>query len=100
MGVFAAYPHIGAVLPAIGYSEAQLAAMTETIAGSDAEVVVSATPIDLAALMPIRQRVVRARYEFAEDPAEPLSAIVDIFLRTYSRRAQSASSAGNSGSAE
>ena len=80
-GVFADYPHIGAVLPAMGYSEAQLRAMATTIEDSDAEVVVVATPIDLAALIPITKPVVRARYEFAEDPAEPLSAIVDAFLR-------------------
>jgi predicted GTPase len=65
----------------MGYSEAQLRAMATTIEDSDAEVVVVATPIDLAALIPITKPVVRARYEFAEDPAEPLSAIVDAFLR-------------------
>jgi predicted GTPase len=79
--VFADYPHIGAALPAMGYSEPQLRAMATTIEDSDAEVVVVATPIDLAALIPITKPVVRARYEFAEDPAEPLSAIVDAFLR-------------------
>jgi predicted GTPase len=93
MRVFAAYPHIGAVLPAMGYSEAQLAALAETIAASDAEVIVIATPIDLAALIPIKQPSVHARYEFAEDPAEPLSAIVDAFLQTHPRNARPASSA-------
>ena len=78
--VFAEYPHIGLVLPALGYSETQLRAMARTIENSDAEVVVTATPIDLAALISISKPVVRARYEFAEDPAEPLSAIVDAFL--------------------
>jgi predicted GTPase len=68
MRVFTEYPHIGMVLPAMGYSEAQLAALAETIAGSSAEVVVSATPIDLASLIPITKPVMRARYEFAEDP--------------------------------
>jgi predicted GTPase len=81
MAVFAEYSHIGRVLPAMGYSEAQRQAIAETIERSEAEVVVAATPINLAALIPTSKPVVRARYEFAEDPAEPLSAIVEAFLR-------------------
>jgi predicted GTPase len=64
--VYAQYPHIGAVLPAVGYSEGQLAALSTTIARSEAEVVVSGTPIDLAALVGNTKPIVRARYEFAE----------------------------------
>jgi len=79
--VFADYPHIGKVLPAMGYSETQLRAMTETIETSDAELVIAATPIDLAALLSISKPIVRARYDFVEDVTEPLSAIVDAFLR-------------------
>ena len=81
MTVFAEYSHIGRVLPAMGYSEAQLHAIGETIEHSEAELVVAATPIDLAALIPITKPLVRARYEFVEDPEEPLSAIVEAFLR-------------------
>ena len=83
MNVFANHPHIGRALPAIGYGEAQLRALSATIEGSDAELVVVATPIDLEALIPISKPVVRARYEFAEEPTEPLSAIVEAFLRDY-----------------
>ena len=48
--MFRAYPHIGKVLPAVGYGSAQLAALAATVNASAAEVVVSATPIDLARL--------------------------------------------------
>lgn len=78
--VFDTYPHIGPVLPAIGYDAAQLRGMEETIAACDAEVVVSATPIDLGALIRVDKPMVRARYTFAEDPATPLSAEVNAFL--------------------
>ena len=78
--VFETYPHIGAVLPAIGYDAAQLRGMEETIAASGADIVVSATPIDLSALIRIDKPVVRVRYAFAEDPAEPLLPHVDAFL--------------------
>lgn len=38
--VYAAYPHVGAVLPAMGYSPAQLAALAQTINATPADVVV------------------------------------------------------------
>lgn len=40
--VYAQYPHIGRVLPAVGYDEVQLDALRRTIEASDAEVVISA----------------------------------------------------------
>jgi predicted GTPase len=84
--LFAQYPHLGRVLPAMGYSDLQLAQLAETIAGSNAEVVVIATPIDLASLVPITKPALRARYEFVEDPEDPLSKIVDAFLLDYGGR--------------
>ena len=78
--VFARHAHIGAVLPAVGYGAAQLEALRETIERSDAEVVVSATPIDLAALIAVGKPIVRARYEFAEAGEPTLGSIVDGFL--------------------
>jgi len=64
--VYAKYPHLGPVLPAMGYSPRQLAALRETIDSSPADVVVAGTPIDLAALLGPDKPVVRARYDFAE----------------------------------
>ncbi len=83
--VFRAYPHIGAVLPAVGYGPAQLAALAATINNSAAEIVVSATPIDLARLVPIDTPVIRARYEYVEDGSPGLSSFVDGFLARHSR---------------
>ncbi len=78
--VFARHPHIGNVLPAVGYDAAQLQALAETINRSDAEVVVAATPIDLAALVHLDTPVVRARYDFSDAGEPTLGAIVDRFL--------------------
>ena len=80
--VFAAHPQLGSVLPAVGYNAEMLQALTATIEASDAEVLVSATPIDLAALLHLRKPIVRAHYVFAEDSQAPLSAIMDRFLRS------------------
>ena len=56
------YPHIRPVLPAIGYTAAQLEALAETIRRVDVEVVVGATPVDLARLLAVDKPIVRARY--------------------------------------
>jgi predicted GTPase len=78
--LFGRYPHIGRVLPAVGYSGEQLAALGETIEGANADVVVAATPIDLASLIRIRKPVIRARYEYADAGEPTLGAVVDAFL--------------------
>jgi predicted GTPase len=78
--VYALYPHIGPVLPATGYSPLQLEALRQTINGARADVVVAATPIDLAALIDLNKPVVRARYEFADSETPGLAAELDRFL--------------------
>ncbi len=81
--VFAAYPHIGPVLPAMGYSEAQRAALRETIEGSSAELVVSGTPIDLASVLSLRKPVVRVRYELEETETPGLGGVIDEFVAAH-----------------
>src|ERR1035437_8516192 len=78
--VYAQYPHIGPVLPAMGYSPAQLEALRQTINSARADVVVAATPIDLAALIDLDKPVVRARYEFVDSETPGLAAELDRFL--------------------
>jgi predicted GTPase len=78
--VYARYPHIGAVLPAVGYGEAQIAALARTIAAAGADFVVAATPVDLARLIPVQVPVIRVTYEFAEMDAPGLSQRLDAFL--------------------
>ncbi len=79
--VYAQYPHIGAVLPAMGYHPSQLEALRDTINRVDADVVVVATPCDLAALIAINKPVVRVRYELAETGEPGLGGLVEAFLR-------------------
>lgn len=78
--VFDAYPHIRNVLPAVGYGSAQLAALEHAINGSAADVVVSATPIDLTYSLKLNKPVVRVRYEFAEKGEPKLSSMVAAFI--------------------
>jgi len=78
--VFDRYPHIGLVLPAVGYHAEDLQALAATINEADADLVVAATPLDLARLIAINKPVVRARYEFADAGEPTLGSIVDNFL--------------------
>ncbi len=79
---FARYPHIGPVLPAVGYYPAQLAALEATIAACPVDVVVVATPIRLEALIRIAQPVVHATYTFAERDVPGIAGIVTRFCET------------------
>ena len=81
---FAAYPHIGPVLPALGYSDAQLKDLQETIDAVDADIVAVATPIDLAARLDIAKPSVRVRYNYAEADDPGLGAQVDAFIADLS----------------
>jgi predicted GTPase len=82
--IFDAYPHIGDVVPALGYGEAQLRALADTIERAAAEVVVAATPVDLARLLHLRKKVVRAHYEFVEAGEIKLSPLIDEFVARLS----------------
>ena len=63
---FARYPHIGSVLPAMGYSAEQLQDLEKTIDAAGPDVVVTGTPIDLAHVIRSHHPVRRASYELEE----------------------------------
>lgn len=78
--IYQQYPHIGPVLPAMGYFPAQLAALQQTLNRADVDVIVSATPANLAALIEVNKPIIRARYEFAEADEPGLAYRVEQFL--------------------
>ncbi|MDH3235616.1 MAG: cyclic 2,3-diphosphoglycerate synthase [Alphaproteobacteria bacterium] len=78
--VYEAHTHIGPVLPAMGYGEDQLAALRETIEASEADIVIAATPIDLAALIELSKPVIRARYAYADASEPHLWPCIETFL--------------------
>ena len=63
---FEKYPHIGALLPAMGYGEVQTKELEQTINASQADAVIVATPIDLAGVLHIDAPAVRVRYRLQE----------------------------------
>ncbi|PKM38541.1 MAG: GTPase [Gammaproteobacteria bacterium HGW-Gammaproteobacteria-10] len=81
--VYRQYPHIGKVLPAFGYHPSQLQGLQQTLNAADIELVVSATPCDLSALIAIDKPIERARYEFIEDDNSELSRHIETFLKNH-----------------
>ena len=57
------YTHLGTILPALGYSDKQIAELKETISRTPCDVVVIGTPIDLRRVMTINKPTVRVKYE-------------------------------------
>jgi predicted GTPase len=60
------YPTTGPVLPAMGYGREQMADLEETINRTPVDLVIVATPIDLARLVDIDKPSQRVRYELQE----------------------------------
>jgi len=77
---FRQYPNIGALLPAMGYSDTQLRDMERTINACECDVVVIATPIDLRRLVDIKHPTVRVGYELEEIGYPKLSDVIGDFF--------------------
>ena len=75
------YPHLGALLPALGYGEKQVAELKETIDRIPCDVVVLGTPIDLRRVITIKQPTVRANYELKVLGPVSLEQILQEFLQ-------------------
>ncbi len=67
---------VGPVLPAMGYSDEQLAEMEKIIDQADVDVVVIASPIDLRHVIDVRKPAVRVRYDLETLPDSPTLADV------------------------
>ena len=63
---FRLYPHIEQLLPAMGYGEAQMRDLAETINRADCDSVVIATPINLARVIDIKKPATRIEYALQE----------------------------------
>jgi predicted GTPase len=68
--LYSKYPHLGRILPAMGYGDQQVGELEKTINETDCDAVLSATPADLGAIIKVNKPVVRAFYAL-EDAGEP-----------------------------
>ncbi len=80
---FEKYPHIGTVLPAMGYGERQMKELEETINRVPADVVILGTPSDISRYLKINKPVVRIHFELNEIQGPTLKSILEDFLKTH-----------------
>ena len=73
---YAKYPRTGAVLPAMGYGDAQIADLEETINNTPCDLVIIATPIDLSRVMRINRPTQRVGYELQEIGSPTLNDVL------------------------
>jgi predicted GTPase len=82
--VYEQYPHLHRVLPAMGYSPAQVTELEETIRRSDAEFVLDGSPVDLQRLIHVPQPILNVEYHY-EDKDHRVAGLLDRFLIEHPR---------------
>jgi predicted GTPase len=80
---FAKYPHIGTVLPAMGYGEEQLKEFGEIVRSIDCDVVVLGTPMDLARLVDLGHPVVRTTYHYEGVGNPTIESLLEPYLQKW-----------------
>ena len=70
------YPKTGPILPAMGYGEAQIRDLEETINQADVDMVIVGTPIDLTRVLKFNKPHQRVRYELQEIGQPTLATIL------------------------
>ncbi|MBI4055603.1 MAG: GTPase [Elusimicrobia bacterium] len=74
--VYRNYPHLDAVLPAMGYGEAQMQDLAETIERVPCELVLIGTPVNLSRFIPLSKPHLRVRYELGPEATGPLRELL------------------------
>ena len=83
--VFEKFGHLGAVLPAMGYSDQQRQELQDTINATDCDAVLVATPIDLGRLLELERPAVRVRYGASARAKADLEQAIDPWLETVGK---------------
>jgi predicted GTPase len=79
------FPQLGPVLPALGYSEAQLKELERSINGVECDAVVLGTPADLTRLIKIAKPVARVRFEAFDAGKPTLEDLISPWLETIAK---------------
>ncbi len=74
------YPHVGAALPAVGYSPEEVRDLEATIRATECDTVVVATPADLGHVLRLDRPTTRVRYAIADHGAPTLADMIREFL--------------------
>jgi len=87
-GTFERFPHLERLLPAMGYSETQRRELEETINRTDCDLVLVATPIDLALLLRLDKPSLRVGYEIEQRTRPGLTEILADFTARHALQAR------------
>jgi len=74
------YPHIGNLIPALGYSKLQMEELNKSINRADADVVIIGTPVDLRKFLRINKPAVKVSYELKEKQGNVLEQMIKDLL--------------------
>ncbi|MGP8078030.1 MAG: cyclic 2,3-diphosphoglycerate synthase [Thermoplasmata archaeon] len=80
--VYTNFPHLDRVLPAMGYGAEQVHDLEATIRGSDAEIILDGSPVDLARLVHVPQPILRVQYDY-DDLGGRIAKILDAFVEKH-----------------
>jgi predicted GTPase len=77
---YARFPHLDAIIPALGYSGQQIRDLEETLNRIECDVIISATPADLTGLVKINKPILKVVYELRDVYTPSLAAQLDKFI--------------------
>lgn len=80
---FRTYPNIGTLLPAMGYGEEQIHDLEATIAATECDTVLIATPIDLSRIIKINKPTVKVGYDLQEIGKPDLGGVLLDFIQKF-----------------
>ena len=78
---FQKYPHLTAVLPAMGYGRKQMAELEATINAADCDLILVGTPVDLGRLLKVNKPTLRVTYELDEPATAALRIEIERTLQ-------------------
>lgn len=77
------YPHLGQIVPAMGYYPEQVKELEDTINSADCDLVLVATPFDLGRLLNVTKPMARVAYGHVDASEPSLTSIVNTFLDKF-----------------
>jgi predicted GTPase len=75
------YPALEPLVPAMGYGAAQIGELEATLNAVEADLVLSATPIDITRLLTLNKPITRVNYELAQVGGPSLSDVIEPIVR-------------------
>ncbi len=81
--LYTKYPHIGDLVPAMGYYPEQLKELEETIGRSECDAVIIGTPFNLRRLLDVDKPCAKVSYDLVDMGEPTLASIVDELIQAH-----------------